>query len=123
MKTKDTKTDKREMRHRRIRAKIRGNAECPRISVFRSNKHLWVQLIDDSLGKTLVSASDKELTAGKKAKKDGSVTKSAGKIGELIAKKALEKKVNQAVFDRGGYKYHGAVRAVAEGARRGGLKF
>ena len=102
-----------------MRAKIIGTRGLPRLSVFRSNKHIFLQLIDDAKGITLVSASDSELKMKDKNKK----TVLAQKTGELLAKKALEKKIKQIIFDRGGYKYQGRVSAVAEGARKGGLKF
>lgn len=105
----------------RVRAKIKGTATIPRLSVFRSNKHIWLQLIDDVSGRTMIVASDKELKDKSRKIKDKR-TVAAEMIGELIAKKALEKKITSAVFDRGGYKYHGIVKAVAEGARKGGLK-
>jgi large subunit ribosomal protein L18 len=105
----------------KIRSRVEGTSECPRLSVFRSNKHLYVQLIDDSKGRTLAAASsaDESLT-GKKAGK----SLEAGKaIGALIAKRALAKNLIQVVFDRGGYLYHGRVKAIADGAREAGLKF
>ncbi|MDI6602924.1 MAG: 50S ribosomal protein L18 [Patescibacteria group bacterium] len=111
---------KRLGRHQRIRAKIKGTAKIPRLYVFRSAKHIYTQLIDDEEGKTLVSASDLEF---KKSKKLKSKIDKAKEVGKLIAKKAIEKKIERVVFDRGGYKYHGRVKAVAEGAREGGLKF
>lgn len=103
-------------RHHRVRAKISGTAEVPRLSVYRSNKGFYIQIIDDVERKTIASVSSKEIKGGKKmdAAKEG---------GKLIAKKALEKKVNKVVFDRSGYRYHGRVRAVADGAREGGLMF
>lgn len=104
-------------RQRRVRAGIRGVAERPRMSVFRSNKHLWIQLIDDAAGHTIAAVSDKELS-GKEAK--GRVS-AASLLGAMIAKKAQEKSITSAIFDRGSYRYHGIVRAVAEGARKGGL--
>ena len=112
---------KRIRRHRRARAKVGGTSERPRISVFRSNRHIWAQLIDDEAGKTIVSASDREVKQDKKSK--SKKVPLAGSVGELIAKKAGAKKILSVVFDRGGYKYHGMVKAVAEGARKGGLKF
>lgn len=120
-----SKQDKRKRRHKRVRAKVFGTGAVPRLSVFRSNRHIWAQLIDDTAGKTLVSASDKEFTAKSKTKKSAkeNLTKEAEKVGEAIAKKAAAKKIHLAVFDRGGYRYHGVVRALAEGARKGGLKF
>ena len=111
-----TKQEKLHRRHRRIRAKVIGTKERPRLSVFRSNQHIYVQLIDDSKGQTLASFDDRKIKKGKKVEK-------AKEIGLAIAKKALEKKIKKAVFDRGGYKYHGQVKAVAEGAREGGLVF
>lgn len=151
------KRKQRERRHKRVRAKVRGTSIKPRLSVFRSNRHIWAQLIDDVSGKTMAAARDLELkdkprsltagTAGRynflpsnvgdepvpgaqstsqergKSKKiKDKRTILAERVGELIAQKALEKKITAAVFDRGGYKYHGIVKAVAEGARKGGLK-
>lgn len=106
-------------RHRRVRAKIVGTAERPRLSVFRSSKHIWVQLIDDETGKTLIAASSKELKSKAKKMK----TEDAHLVGELIAKRAKEKGITKVVFDRGGYAYHGRVAALGEGARNGGLTF
>lgn len=111
------KRQAREKRHNRVRAKIFGTNEIPRLSVYRSNKGLFVQLIDDEAGKTMASVSMKEIT-GVKAKIDA-----AREAGKLIAKKAVEKKINKVVFDRGGYKYHGRIKALAEGAREAGLQF
>jgi large subunit ribosomal protein L18 len=108
----------RTARKRRIRAKISGTAKIPRLNVYRSLKHLFAQLIDDTAGKTLVSASDFEIKAKKGKKSD-----KAKEVGLLIAKKALDKKISEVVFDRAGFKYHGRVKAVADGAREGGLKF
>ncbi|MDD2257985.1 50S ribosomal protein L18 [Candidatus Falkowbacteria bacterium] len=104
-------------RHGRVRAKISGTAARPRLSVFRSNKGLYLQLIDDVAGKTLVSARTKEL------KETGKKIDSAAALGKLLAEKAQAKKISAVVFDRSCYKYHGRVKAVAEGAREGGLKF
>ena len=104
-------------RHKRIRAKAIGTKEKPRLSVFRSNKHIFLQLIDDKAGKTLVSAAD----AKSKVKK--TKTELAKDAGKKLAELAKVKKIKKAVFDRGGYKYHGRVRAAAEGAREGGLEF
>lgn len=103
-----------------MRGKISGTAIRPRLSIFRSNRHVWMQLMDDTDGKTLLAASDWDSkNKGKKAKK----TERAYALGEQFAKKALEQKINTVVFDRGGYKYHGIIKAVAEGARKGGLQF
>ena len=103
------KQEKRKRRHRRVRAKIKGTGEVPRLCVFRSNKYIYAQIIDDEKGKTLASAKA-ELNK-------------ADKVGESIAKKAIDQKINKVVFDRGGYKYHGRVKTLAEAARKGGLKF
>lgn len=112
------KQEQRYRRHKRIRAKIKGTAQLPRLSVFRSSKHIYAQLIDDERGKTLVAARDAELKRVKGKKVD-----IAREVGKLIAEKALAKKITKVVFDRGGYKYHGRVKALAEGAREGGLQF
>jgi large subunit ribosomal protein L18 len=108
----------RARRHKRIRAKINGTAECPRFSVFRSNRGMFLQLIDDEAGKTLVSAFTKEIKKTKVNK-----TEMAAELGKLLAQKAVAKKIARAVFDKGAYKFHGRIKAVAEGARAGGLKF
>ena len=112
----------RERRHARVRTKISGTADRPRLSVFRSNKGIYVQIIDDVAAKTLVSAST--LDAELKGKLNGTGNKEAAKaVGELVAKRAIEKGITEVVFDRGGYIYHGRVKELAEGAREGGLKF
>lgn len=118
------KQTKRQRRHKRIRAKVFGTAEVPRLCVFRANKHIYTQLIDDEKGHTMAAASDTGIkkTRTKASPKTGKVA-SAFEVGKLIAKKAEEKKITKIVFDRGGYKYHGRVKAIAEGARKGGLKF
>ncbi len=105
-----TKKLKREIRHGRIRAKIKGTAERPRLSIFKSNKYIYTQLIDDENGKVLVEASDRDL-------------KSAYEVGKLLAKKATDKGIKEVVFDRSGYKFHGTILELAKGAREGGLKF
>ena len=115
----ETRT-KRIRRHRRVRGRISGVKSCPRLCVFRSANHIYAQLIDDEANKTLGLAKDMEI---KKEKEDKGKINIAFKTGELIAKKAQEKKIVKVVFDRGGYKYHGRVKALAEGARKGGLKF
>ena len=106
-------------RHKRVRGKISGTAECPRLNVFRSTKTIYAQIIDDVKGVTLVAASslDKEFNG------NGGNKEAARKVGELIAKRAAEKGISQVVFDRGGYIFHGRVKELAEGAREGGLKF
>ena len=143
MTKKKIKADRRYRRHERVRAKVFGTAERPRLCVFRSAKHIYAQLMDDEKGHTLVAASDLELkTKRKKERKkrkkfppskapapaEASVGKSrkiaiAYEVGNLIAEKALKKNIKKAIFDRGGYKYHGRVKALAEGARERGLRF
>ena len=118
MKKEDKKT-KRERRHRRIRKKIFGTKARPRFLVFKSNLHIYAQLINDEEEKTLLSCSDLEI---KNEKKEGK-TEVAKKIGQLFAQKAKEKGINQVVFDRGGFRYMGRVKSLAEGAREGGLIF
>jgi len=108
-----------QRRKTRIRAKAQGTPSKPRLSVFRSNKYIYAQIIDDVKEQTLVGASESELTTKEKTKK----TDRAKELGLLIAKKAAKKKITEVVFDRGSYRYHGRVKAVAEGAREGGLKF
>lgn len=114
-----SKQHQRYKRHKRIRKKVKGTPKRPRLSVFRSNRHIYLQLIDDEKEKILVSASDNEI----KSKKNVNKINLACKTGELIAQKALEKKIKEVVFSRAGYKYHGRVKAAAEGARKGGLVF
>jgi len=106
----------REGRHRRVRKKIRGTAERPRLSVYRSLTQIYAQLIDDVHGHTLISASTLSLKKGIKIEK-------ARECGKAIAKQAKEKGIKNIVFDRSGYKYHGRIKAVAEGAREAGLEF
>ena len=105
--------------HKRIRRKISGTAERPRLAVYFSNKNVYAQLIDDVSGKTLVSASTKD----KKVGGAGSSVAAASKVGEAIAGRAKEAKIESAVFDRGGFVYHGKVKALADAAREGGLAF
>jgi large subunit ribosomal protein L18 len=113
-----TKPQRRLRRRRRVRAKVRGTAERPRLSVFRSNRGVFAQLIDDDGGRTLVSVSwtEPELRKLKAAEQ-------AKRAGDLLAQRAKESGIEACVFDRGGYRYHGRVRALAEGAREGGLGF
>ncbi len=112
----------RHRRHRRVRAKVGGTTARPRLCVFRSLNHIYAQVIDDWRGHTLTSAStlDPETKSEVVGKAKGA---KAELVGSLIAKRALSKGINQVVFDRGGYKYHGRVKALAEAARQGGLKF
>ena len=116
------KQEKRHRRHRRVRAKIYGTAKIPRFCVFRSAIHIYAQLINDEDGKTLMAVSDLKIKKNKSQDKWSKVTK-AKEVGGLIAKEALEKKIERVIFDRGGYKYYGRIKALAEGAREGGLKF
>ena len=116
------KTDRkfeRTRRHIRVRTKISGTQERPRLCVYRSNSNLYVQIIDDVAGNTLVAAS----TLNKEIKNKHANKEAAKELGALIAKKALNKKIDTVVFDRGGYVYHGVVKELAEAAREGGLKF
>lgn len=118
-----TKLDKnatRKKRHARVRAKLSGTSARPRLNVFRSNKHVYAQIIDDMNGVTLASAStlDKELNL-----ESTSNVEAAQKIGELVAKRAVEKGITAVVFDRGGYLYHGRIQALADAARENGLEF
>ena len=106
-------------RHKRVRAKISGTAECPRLNVFRSLQHIYAQLIDDVKGVTLVSAS----TVEKDFEEYGGNKSAAHKVGEMLAKRAADKGITDVVFDRGGYIYTGRVQKLAEGAREAGLKF
>ena len=117
--TKIDRKAQRIRRHKRVRTKISGTAECPRLCVYRSNTNLYVQIIDDVAQKTLASAStlDKEIKT-KHANKEA-----AKEVGTLIAKKAIEKNIKTVVFDRGGYIYHGVVKELAEAAREAGLEF
>ena len=110
----------REKRHARVRARVSGDAARPRLCVFRSQRHLYVQAVDDARGVTLVTASTLELRAAKSP--TGNVA-AAKKVGELIAGRLKEKGLEKVVFDRGGYLYHGRVKAVADSARAAGLKF
>ncbi|MCI9414406.1 MAG: 50S ribosomal protein L18 [Clostridiales bacterium] len=106
-------------RHRRVRGKISGTAQRPRLNVYRSLNHIYAQLIDDVKGVTIASASSVEKDFGL----NGGNKEAAKKVGEIIAKRAADKGISDVVFDRGGYIYHGRVKELAEGAREGGLKF
>lgn len=113
---KATKEQQRKRRHGRVRVKVNGTGNCPRLSVFRSLTGIYAQLIDDKSGKVLASASSLK---GKK----GKGSEEAKQVGLDLAKKAVEKKIKSCVFDRGGYLYHGRIKALADGAREGGLQF
>lgn len=117
---KEDRQKKRRVRHLRVRKKVSGTAERPRLCVYRSEKNIYAQIIDDVAGVTIVSASslDKDF-----AGKAGSNKESAKLVGELVAKKAIEKGIKNVVFDRGGYIYHGRIQELAEGAREAGLEF
>lgn len=106
-------------RHKRVRSKIKGTAECPRLNVFRSLNHIYAQIIDDEKGVTLAAAS----TLDKDFNGYGGNKEAARKVGLAIAKKAADKGITTVVFDRGGYVYHGRIKELADGAREGGLKF
>jgi len=110
-----TGADRRYKRHLRVRNKVSGTAERPRLVVFRSLKHIYAQLVDDAANKTLASVSDHKLTGKKSAR--------STEVGKLIAQKAKDAGYSRVVFDRAGYRYHGRVKAVADGAREGGLEF
>ena len=116
--SKPDKNKTRQKRHMRVRGKISGTAECPRLNVFRSNKNIYAQIIDDVAGVTLASASalDKEVSGENK-------TEQAQAVGKLVAERAAAKGIKEVVFDRGGYLYHGRVAALAEAARENGLEF
>lgn len=117
-----TKKEKLKTRHRRVKSRISGTKERPRLSVFRSSKHIYAQLIDDVSGRTIVGFSD--ATLSRKSKDKPLIkTEKAKALGLILAKAALTKKIKKVVFDRGGFKYHGRVKALAEGAREGGLSF
>lgn len=117
---KVVRNDARVARHTRIRNKVSGTKDVPRLNVFRSNSNIFAQIIDDEAGVTLVSTSslDKELKLT-----NGGNVEAAAKVGELLAKKAKKAKISKVVFDRGGYLYHGRVKALAEAARENGLEF
>ena len=114
---KESRNSMRIKRHNRIRKNLSGTKELPRLNVFRSNTNMYAQIIDDGSGKTLVSTSSLEL------KLDKNNIETAKKVGESIAKKAIEAKITEVVFDRSGYLYHGRIKALAEAAREAGLKF
>ena len=115
-----TRADERYRRHLRVRKKVKGTAARPRLVVFRSCKHTYAQLVDDDRGVTLLGASDR--SEGIQAEAKGKTGKSFA-LGQLVAAKAKDKGITAVVFDRGGYQYHGRVKAVADGARKGGLEF
>ncbi len=111
------KLARRTIRRKRVRSRVTGTEQRPRLSVFKANRHIYSQLIDDATGKTLVSASSQEI------KSKGKKSDLAKEVGKLTASKALAKKIKTVKFDRGGFAYHGRIKALAEGAREGGLEF
>ncbi|MCF6514781.1 50S ribosomal protein L18 [Lactobacillus sp. S2-2] len=115
--TKPDKNKTRQIRHSRVRRNISGTAECPRLNVYRSNKNIYAQVIDDVAGVTLASASTLDVET------NGSKTEQAVKVGSLVAERANKKNIKNVVFDRGGYLYHGRVKALADAARENGLEF
>ena len=119
MVSKTNRKLERERRHKRVRTKISGTSECPRLCVFRSNANVYAQIIDDTKGVTLVQAS----TLDKEVKTKHSNKEAAKEVGTLVAKRAIEKNIKTVVYDRGGYVYHGVVKELAEAAREAGLEF
>lgn len=115
---KESRNDKRQKRHLRVRKHISGTPECPRLNVFRSNAHIHAQIVDDTKGHTLAAASSVDMKL-----ENGGNIEAAKKVGAELAKRALEKDIKKVVFDRGGYLYTGRVQALADAAREGGLEF
>ena len=120
--TKKSRSVVREKKHRRLRYHLSGTAERPRLAVFRSNNHMYAQIIDDTVGNTLVAASTLDKDVKDKLEKTNNV-EAAKLLGTVVAKKALDKGIKEVVFDRGGFIYHGKVAALADAAREAGLKF
>ncbi|MBD5135051.1 MAG: 50S ribosomal protein L18 [Lachnospiraceae bacterium] len=119
---KKSRTEVRLDKHRRIRNRLSGTAQCPRLAVFRSNNHMYAQIIDDTVGNTLVSASTLQKDVKAECEKTNNVD-AAAHLGTVIAKKALDKGIKTVVFDRGGFIYQGKVKALADAAREAGLEF
>ena len=122
MVSKESRTKVRENKHRKLRNRFSGTAERPRLAVFRSNNHMYAQIIDDTVGNTLVSASTLQKEVKAELEKTNNV-EAAAYLGKVIAKRALEKGITTVVFDRGGFIYQGKVKALAEAAREAGLEF
>ncbi|MFQ5925870.1 MAG: 50S ribosomal protein L18 [Terriglobia bacterium] len=122
---KISRAEHRQRIHRRVRARVRGTGECPRLSVFRSHKHIYAQLIDDTRGATLAAASsrEQEVRARPELAGRGGNVAAAQLVGQLLGERAQQAGIRQVVFDRGGYKYHGRVKTLAEAARAAGLQF
>ncbi len=119
---KQSRSEIRRKKHRRMRSRFSGTAERPRLAVFRSNKHMYAQIIDDTVGHTLVSASTLEKSIASELEHTDTV-EAAAYVGTVIGKRAIEKGITEVVFDRGGYIYHGKVQALADAAREAGLEF
>ena len=122
MVSKKSRSEMREKKHMRIRNRFSGTAERPRLAVFRSNNHMYAQIIDDTVGNTLVSASTLEKEIKAELNKTNDV-EAAAYLGKVIAKRAMDKGISEVVFDRGGFLYHGKIEALAEAAREAGLVF
>ena len=122
MVSKKSRQEVRVKKHMKIRNRFSGTAECPRLAVFRSNNHMYAQIIDDTVGKTLVAASTMEKEVKAELEKTNNVD-AAAYLGTVIAKKAIEKGIKEVVFDRGGFIYQGKIKALAEAAREAGLEF
>ena len=122
MVSKESRSEIRQNKHRRLRNRFNGTAERPRLAVFRSNDHMYAQIIDDTVGKTLVSASTLDKDVKAELEKTNNV-EAATVVGTVVAKKALEKGITTVVYDRGGFVYEGKVKALAEAAREAGLEF
>ena len=122
MVNKESRTKVRENKHRRMRNRLSGTTERPRLAVFRSNNHMYAQIIDDTVGNTLVSASTLQKDVKAELEKTNNV-EAAAYLGTVIAKKAIEKGITSVVFDRGGFIYHGKIKALADAAREAGLNF
>ena len=122
MVSKKSRSEVRAGKHRRIRNRLSGTTECPRLAVFRSNNHMYAQIIDDTVGNTLVSASTLQKDVKANLEKTNNVD-AAAYLGKVIAEKAIEKGIKDVVFDRGGFIYHGKIQALADAAREAGLNF
>lgn len=118
-----TSRELRKRRHRRVRRNLSGSVERPRLCVFRSNMHIYAQVIDDVAGNTLVAASTLDRQARNDLRSAGRKTEQARAVGKLVAERAIQAGITQVVFDRGGFQYHGRIRALADGAREAGLQF
>ena len=122
MVSKKSRSEVRVNKHRKLRNRLSGTAECPRLAVFRSNNHMYAQIIDDTVGNTLVSASTTQKEVKAELEKTNNVD-AAAYLGTVIAKRAIEAGIKEVVFDRGGFIYHGKVKALADAAREAGLEF